>query len=235
MPPDYWNVFYVGVYFVFPPVWPRYLSITVRDYSVSLYISFFFFYTNRLVKAFLMGCLKHSTLWLLFTPLPFWKISLCVSTSIWQMWCSLSPSDTNPLSTVCIKWLASKTCAVLWGLNVCVCIFGYCMTWFHVRDCMERRQPRSGSDKKVLKTRMTQCRLNKDISQIWIITPALEVKQHVYNLQINTLQMVCTHQKRLGCFNPELVNTGLTTCWVNVLCPVEKYWIKTTKYWVEKI
>lgn len=127
---------------------PSYLSITVCDYWNSSVT--FFSYNKRLVKAFLMGCLKHSTLWF---SLPVWKKSVSVYQHlIWQMWCSLSPSDTNPLSTICIKWLASKLCCAV--SSECLCLYHYLLhemdkksIFLSCADCMKQGPPPTGSAK----------------------------------------------------------------------------------------
>lgn len=122
----------------------RYLSIPVRDYQ-----GFSFSY-NRLVKAFfLMGSLEHSTLWLSLqiaggTKKNKKKNSLCVSTPIWKKRDAVRLLKKIPLSTLCIKWLASKMCCAVSYERLCFCLIaagmkeggGMCV-------CLKHPPPRS--------------------------------------------------------------------------------------------
>lgn len=98
---------------------PRYLSITVR--ATALFTFFIFgFYTNRLVSGSVLGgCLKHSTLVILLY-LSEYQVSVyrhvsgkCDAVCLLRI--------ENPLSTVCIKWLASKLCCAV--SSGCLCLY----------------------------------------------------------------------------------------------------------------
>lgn len=74
-----------------------------------------------------MGCLEHSTLWLSL-QIAVWKTRLlCMNTYLTKTWCSSSPDTEIPLSTLCIKWLASKLCCAVSYEHLCFCVITVCM------------------------------------------------------------------------------------------------------------
>lgn len=67
---------------------------------------------------------------ILFT-ITFLEISLCESTSVWQnVMKFVSFRHTNPLSTLCIKWLASKLCCAVTSECLSVSLSIAC-SWHH--------------------------------------------------------------------------------------------------------
>lgn len=91
--------------------------ITSVSISISLsYTYIFFFLHQKVSESFFNGMFETFDSVTLFTPLPFWK-----SVSVYRHLsgkcdavCLLQ--DTNPLSTICTKWLASKNvlCCEFW-------------------------------------------------------------------------------------------------------------------------
>lgn len=95
----------------------------------AMFTFFFFFFTPTVSNSFFNGMFE--ILWFSLR-IPFWILSLCSNNCLAK--CDTLPSNTNPLSTVCIKWLASKLCcAVTSGTGLCViyCSFAVlnCVVW----------------------------------------------------------------------------------------------------------